>query len=126
MLNDTPAHEKAQAVEVAEASATPAAVHGATACEPAAAVVSTWGDGEVRDSTLTDSKFSQSSFDADRRAHRSGLRNLLASNFLVAGHTSIETYLTGGTAQSPLQSRPTLGQFTVVRPITGVAKVIIA
>lgn len=83
VLNDTPAHEKAQAVEVAEASATPAAVHGATACEPAAAVVSTWGDGEVRDSTLTDSKFSQSSFDADRRAHRSGLRNLLASNFLA-------------------------------------------
>ena len=46
-------------------------------------MVSTWGDGEVRDSTLTDSKFSQSSFDADRRAHRSGLRNLLASNFLA-------------------------------------------
>jgi hypothetical protein len=35
------------------------------------------------DSTLGDSRFSQSAYEADRREHRSGLRNLLASNFLA-------------------------------------------
>lgn len=79
-----PAPKKVVAITAAALPDVPqAAVHEPGARTPAPVLASTWSDSEARDSTLTDSKFSQSSFEADRRAHRSGLRSLLASNFLA-------------------------------------------
>lgn len=93
-------------------------------CESPAAVISTWGDTEARDSTLADSKFSPSAFEADRRAHRSGLRNLLASNFLAwregrhAARTSrqlLKLYRSVGASHPELRGRDLYRQVVMAR-----------